>query len=228
MKINEALSELKVILNHGPKSKNFRYDDRDLYHMLLKHRAELIRQRADKHRQLSEWTYQTLAAVDLEPATLFGVACYTDGCIYKRSVSPFPELVGNRYGAIVKHVTDLEGNEIPYGQFETQRYDKYSYTKKDTPQAFILNGHLYIINTTDLAGVAFTGVFFDPLAVNDVQLCGAVNTCYDPLTHEFPCEKDLLRACYSLVYEDIFGVSMKIPIDTIVDGVNPMAQKETR
>lgn len=228
MKINEALAELKVILNHGPKSKEFRFDDRDLYYMLLKHRAELIRQRTEKHRMLNESTYQTLASIDLEVTSLFGVPCYTDGCVYKRSVSEFPELVSNRYGALIKHVTDLDGNEIPYGQFENVRYDKYSHTKKATPQSFIMNKHLYIIHNVDLEGVALTGVLYDPIEANDVQVCGEVDICYDPLVNDFPCEKDLLRACYALVYEEIFGVAMKIPIDSIPDAATPLAQKERR
>lgn len=228
MKINEVLAELRVILNHGPKSKDFRYDDRDLYYMLLKHRAELIRQRTDKHRPLSEYTYQTLAAVDLEEAPLFEVSCYTNGCIYKRSVSEFPEVVANRFGLIVKHVTDLEGNEIPFGRFESQRYDKYSLTKKEKPQAFILNNHLYIMHNVELVGVAITCVLYDPLTINDVQMCNETNECYDPFEHDFPCEKDLLRAAYAMVYEEIYGVSMKIPIDSIPDAATPLAQKERR
>lgn len=228
MKINEILAELKTVLNAGRTSKDFRYDDRDLYYMLLKHRAELLRQRTEKHRMLNEYTYQTLASIDLEATTLHGVECYPDGCLYKRSVSEFPELVSNRYGALIKHVTDLEGNEIPYGQFENLRYDKYSLTKKTTPQAFIVNKHLYVLHNTDLEGVVLTGVFYDPTEVNNVQLCGEVNTCYDPLTSDFPFEKDLLKACYGLVYEEIFGVAMKVPIDTIPDAATPLAQKEKR
>lgn len=228
MKINEVLAELRVILNHGPKSDTFRFDDRDLYYMLLKHRAELIRQRTDKHRPLSEYTFQTLAGIDLEPATLFGIPCYTNGCIYKRSVSELPEVVANRFGLLVKHVTDAEGNEIPFGKFESQRYDKYSLTKKEIPQSFVLNKHLYVINTTDLESVTATLVLYDPLTANDIQLCGEVTECYDPLEHDFPCEKDLLRTAYQLVYEEIFGIAMKIPIDSIPDAATPMAQKERR
>lgn len=225
MKINEVLSELEGVLNHGRKSKDFRFDSRQLYYMLLKHRAELLRQMTEKSRVLNERTYSLISGIDLEATSLYGIPCYTNGCIYKRSVSEFPELVNNRYSSIIKDAVDAEGNSIPYGTFETQKYDKYSLTKKNTPQTFILDNHLYVIHNTDIASITVLAVVYDPLKIYDVQRCGEVTTCYDPMTTEFPVEKSILRTIYGMVYEEIFGVSMKIPIDTVPDAKTPLAQK---
>ena len=224
MKINEILSELEGVLGHGRKSKDFRFDSRHLYYSLLKHRAEIIRQLTEKGRTLNENTYSVISGIDLEIAPLYDIPCY-DGCKYKRSVSEFPELVNNRYGDIVKMVTDAEGNELAFGAFEGQRYDKYSLTKSKTPQSFILNNHLYIMHNVDIASINVVAVVYDPLKVYDVQKCGEVTTCYDPMTTEFPVEKSILRTIYGMVYEEIFGVAMKIPIDSVPDSKTPLAQK---
>lgn len=225
MKIKEILSELRTILEHGRASIANRFDDRNLYYAFLKHRAELIRQLTEKGRTLNENTYSVIAGIDLEPTTLYGIACYTNGCIYKRSVSDFPELVNNRYGSIVKDITDAEGNSIPYGAFESQKYDKYSLTKRDTPQSFIMNNKLYVIHNTDIASINAIAVVYDPIKIEDMQLCGEINTCYSPLDLELPVEKSVLRTIYGMVYEEIFGVAMKVPIDSIPEAKTPLAQQ---
>lgn len=224
MKINEFLSEVFTIISHGRKSKDIRFSDKDIYYKSLSLRAELLRQRMDKMRFLNEATYQT-KFIDLEATTLYAENCIPGGCIYKQSVSDIPEIVSSRWGLLIKSCTDSEGNEIPVSSMEGIRYDKYSLTKKNVSQAFFVRNKLIVAHNTDIAGIFLTFVPFDPLAVNTIQSCGEVISCYSPLDSEYPMEKDLMRPLQEMLIQQIAGISMKIPIDSVPDSKTPLAQK---
>ena len=212
--IGEFLGHLEAIMSQGPKSDEFRFSSKHLYNILIYIRAELIKNKANKLQALSEFNYQTIPCLSLELANLNDCDCLPGvGCKYLRTSQLLPEILSYRNGYLIKSVTDMVGNNIPETTLEASKYDKYSFTKKETTQYFIHNNRLYLTTNQSLEKINLSAIFYDPTSINGMSSCASTSEldCYDPLTQAFPMEKDLTSALFKMVYEEVVGISMAIP-----------------
>lgn len=214
---------LKNILNQGVASDDNRFSDEMLYFLLLNIRATLISQKHKKNQKLSDFNYLDIPCIKLSLSTIDECDCVPAdlGCKYMRSDIEIPEILMGR-NKFLGYATDMYGNNIDIVDFQSTRYDKLSFTKKDSVKAFIRNKKLFIVNNTDLERVSLTAIFYDPhqLALID---CGEpdLTVCFDPLTQPFPMEKDLSDALFKMSYDDFVKYSMKIPQDKTNNAANP-------
>jgi hypothetical protein len=220
--LEDYVSHLNMVLNHGTPSDDKRFSDRHLYFILRYIRAELIKNKANKYNYLNVFNYQTIPCLSLEIVTgLDDCPCLPDGvgCQYLRTASPLPKILANRQGLLIASVRDPVGNKIPGASYETTSYDEYTKIKKTMTRYFIHNGYLYLAtNNTDLEKISITAIFSDPVELASIQTCddGEVG-CYNPLTQPFPMDDELTSALFKMAYDEIFGVAMRVPQDNTND-----------
>jgi len=226
MLLQELTGYLKTSINNGPEPRSFRLTDRYLYFMLKNFRALLIRRKVDKQYFVSDFNFQTLPCVSLEKSTLMDCNCLPSGvgCPLLRSTDPLPEILTSRNNYILNYVTDMYGNDIPLTTMQEFKYSNMSFYKKDRICCFIHKGYLYIANNTDLEKVTLNAVFYDPLEVTD---CDG-NTCLDPLTSEFPMDKELVDTLLKMSYQEILGVVNSTPQDRENDSRDESAQANVK
>lgn len=227
--LEEYVSHLNMVLNHGVPSDDKRFSDRHLYFILKYLRAELIKNKANKYNYLNVFNYQTIPCLSLEIVTgLDDCPCLPDGvgCQYLRTALPLPEILSNRQGLLISSVRDPVGNLIPGASYETTTYDEYTKIKKTMTRYFIHNGYLYLAtNNTELEKVSITAIFFDPVELADIPSCDETTTCYDPLKQPFPMDKELSSALFKMTYEELFGFALRAPQDQTNDAAGGIPQQ---
>lgn len=222
MYLNELIEHIKSVLNNGPTPRSFRYTDRSIYFIIKVFRAKLLRNKAAKGYFVSDFNYQTLPCVSLEQSKLLDCNCLPTGvgCPVLRSTQPLPEILTGRNGYLLNHLTDMYGNDITLSTFQKFKYSFMSFYKKGKTCAFIHNGYLYIGNNTDLEKVSLTAIFFDPVEVNDCN----DDVCFDPLTMEFPMDKELVDALLKMSYQELLAIAYSVPQDRENDTRDESAQ----
>lgn len=226
MLIGELIGHIKTILNNGPEPRTYRFNDKSIYFIIKYFRAVLIRNKASKDYFISDFNYQTLPCISLEMSKLLDCDCLPAevGCRILRSTQPLPEILTDRNRYLLLHSSDMLGNEIPLTSFNSFKYNKYSLFKKTRPVCFIRDGYLYVANTLDLEKITLTAIFYDPLEVNDCN----DDECYDPLTEDFPMDKELVATLLKMTYQEILGIAYLVPQDNENDAKDESAKANTK
>ena len=222
MYLNELTEHIKSIINNGPEPRSFRFTDKTIYFLLKVFRAKLIRNKVAKDYFVSDFNFQTMPCVSLEMSKLLDCNCLPTGvgCPILRTSQPLPEILTGRNSYLVRRITDMQGNDIPLTTFDTFKYSKYSFWKKDKVSAFIRDNYLYVTNTTYLEKISLTALFFDHLEVND---CNDTE-CFDPLTSVFPMDKELVDALLKMTYQEFLAIAYRVPQDIENDKRDESAQ----
>lgn len=221
-KVDYYIFYLKNILSQGASSDDFRWSDQMLYFLLCNIRATLITQKHKKNQKLSDFNYQDIPCITLSMSTIDDCDCVPEdiACKYMRSNIEIPEILMGR-NKFLGYCTDMFGNNIDIVDFQSTKYDKFSFTKKDTVKAFIRNRKLFIVNNTELEKVSLTGIFYDPTDLASIDCGDNTTMCFDPLEQAFPMEKDLADTLFKMSYEDFVKYSMQVPQDKTNNASTP-------
>ena len=150
MKINEAISRLKILLENGIASDDTILSNRFLYSILKTLRTKRIRQKLDSYFFLSPFYYNTIDCVPLELGKFADCPCFTNNCFILRSKYKIPKIMSTRNKLAIKAVTTITGQIISETSPTQDEYKKYTRTKKEGIFYFIHNDYLYITGTTTL------------------------------------------------------------------------------
>lgn len=218
MKINEAISRLRVILKNGIASDDNTLSSRFLYSILKTLRTKRIRQKLDSYFYLSPFYYSTIQCLPLELGKFNDCPCFTNDCYILRSKYEIPKIMSTRNKLAIKAVTNLNGKILSESSPTKEEYKKYTKTKKDELTYFIHNNYLFIKGSTTLKVVAVTAIFENPLDLSTINACDTegneLDVCvYDPSKQDFPIDEDLFDDVENMALDKLVKVMIKMPED---------------
>ena len=241
MLLKDIIQRVQSLYSKGVQSIDSRLRNRHIYNKLLTSRAFLLQQMIDNNKKISSWSYQTVDCVEMEYAHLHNCDCITTSCNVLKSKYPIPRPFTSITGEKIQ-VSNIEGTII-FSQIEP---DKISWQKgnryaKETPSFFVKDNFLYITGVRNLFVVSLTGLFQDPVKVqefSEYSHCGnntaSQQICSNPLDSEFPIESSLIDTLIELTVNELinyFKASLEDRdsnrIDDTVQRYNP-AQKEDK
>ena len=228
MKINEAISRLRVILKNGIASAGNTLSSRFLYSILKTLRTKRIRQKLDSYFYLSPFYYSTIECLPLELGKFNDCPCFTNDCFILRSKYKIPKIMSTRNKLAIKSVTNLNGMIISESTPTKEEYKKYTRTKKDELSYFIHNNYLFIKGSTTLKVISITAIFENPLDLASINACDPngiqLDVCiYDPTKEDFPIDEDLFDDVENMALEKLVKTMMKMPEDNENNAKNNQA-----
>lgn len=219
MKINEAISRLRVLLENGIASDDNQLSNRFLYSILKTLRTKRIRQKLDSILYLSPFYYNTIDCLPLELGKFADCPCFTNDCFILRSKYKIPKVMSTRNKLAIKAITTIQGKSIYETTPTKDEYKEYTNTKKDGLFYFIHNGYLFITGSTTLKVVTFTAIFENPLDLAGINACDTEgnnlpNVCFNPKTQDFPIDEDLFDDVEDMALEKLVKVMARMPNDS--------------
>lgn len=217
MKINEAISRLRVILKNGIASDDNMLSSRFVYSILKTLRTKRIRQKLDSYFYLSPFYYSTIDCLPLELGHFADCPCFTNDCFILRSKYKIPKIMSTRNKLAIKAVNTINGKIISESSPTKEEYKKYTKTKKDELAYFIHNNYLFIKGSTTLKVVSITAIFENPLDLTTINACdpngNELGPCYDPTTQDFPIDEDLFDDVENMALDKLVKTMMRMPED---------------
>lgn len=205
MQTKELIYRVQELYSRGVPSDDSLLSNRLVYNKLLTARIRLIVEDATKQGKfITDWVTQTIPCVELVLAPIHECPCVPPlGCYILRTKEKLPKPVDLGLFSAITSVTSLDGqvvySEIPWA---SKKYKSKNRFTAALPDYFIRNGYLYITWSRGPKVISITGIFEDPMKVEDYpSFCGneGKDPCWSPLDMEFPIEdkylEDLIREC---------------------------------
>lgn len=215
----EHIYAIKNVLSKGAPSDDFRLSNSLIYHYLKIARSLLLKNKLNKHHNISELSYRTLC-VPLEAAPYHDCSCIADefDCTVLKSTCELPKDIIARWGTTFQ-VKDLSGNIISPLSVTTTKLSKWSLSNKEAkPGWAIENGKLIIFNRDELPYVLVKAIWEDPEDLVNYCGCGSSNLsipCYSQ-DDDFPVDADLVQPMYDLALQRLSN-SYNFPEDSTND-----------
>lgn len=210
MKIKEIIQRIQSLYSKGVQSDDSRLSDRHVYSKMLTVRSKLISQEAKKKQKINQWNYQTLNCIEVIKAPIHECPCLPPiGCEILRTKYPIPRPLTDLSSHLIQSVTSLDGSVIfsEIGWIE-KKYKSSSKFTSNKPDYFMKNNFLYITHKSGIKAITLTGLFDDPLEVENFPSyceCEDCNNCESPLDKEFPIDNDLIDTLVDMCKEELIG-----------------------
>ena len=195
MIIGDLINQIKNVLRL--ENADIHLTDRDVYSLVKKHRAWLVKRENRKNRILKNsdimQPYNCAELIDVDITE----CCYvTSCCTIKRTRYKLPEIVSGDKGPILGVVSSLDKYVIlqPTTIKSWQHKQKLSTSKYDkTLYYWISNGYLYSPDV-EWDSISIEAMYEDPLDV-----CGTEDTCKPAQEKNFTCPEyliaELIQGC---------------------------------
>jgi len=215
MQIKDVISRISALYESGASSDSSRLSSRHIYNKLVTSRATVLRRDLDKKRSASDWIYQSIDCVEMQPAPNKICQCVDipAGCSLLQSVQEIPKTIAPAYGPEISYVGNSDGSKIYSGSdFVRNKYKSGNkYTSKQ-PDWFILERYLYITIEDLTKYVSVTAVFENPLEVYEVDTCNQY-TCLDPLEQVFPVSAHMIDPIVEMTVAELVTIMKSVPED---------------
>lgn len=215
MKTSEIVGTLRTLIKAHSDDSSF--SDSFLYSLLIQARSEILSQKLRKFQPLSPFNEQTIC-VPLVKEKFHDCSCVSVGCTVLKSEFEIPQPLTTRTGIYLKVMT-VEGKELPFVPATRRPIIKHSNTQGDVLSYDVYNNKIVIWNNTLIPTVLVRAVFYDPSDLETIPECDPLgntvsNTCYNPMTDEFPMEPDSISRMLQSALR-LLGMAMQIPDDEI-------------
>lgn len=176
MKYAEHISNLRHAIKEVSDESDF--SDSYLYSLWKLGRANFLSQKAKRKDHIGRSNWHTFC-IELEAGKSHDCTCVPVGCQVLKSVYEVPGVIASRVTEYLTVLT-LDGTPIPYRTEAEKRTSQYDPIKKDKLGYMLYNRKLVIWDDNlSLKAVQCRGLFADPLAWQDIQLCTDTNPCVD-------------------------------------------------
>jgi len=217
MKYAEHISNLRHSLKEVSDESDI--SDSLLYSVWKMGRATFLSQKAKRKDHIGRTNWHTFC-IELEAGKSHDCSCVPVGCQVLKSVYEIPGVISSRVKEYLEVLT-LDGTLIPYRTEAARRTDKHDPIKKDKLGYMIYNRKLVVWdNNLALKAVQCRGLFTDPLAWQDIQLCTDTTPCLDVYDLESGLTEDDEALIIEYAKEKYFNLSLRRPADSSADS-NP-------
>jgi hypothetical protein len=223
MKLSEIISTVRNLPRGGKGDfDDNSYSDRQLAFIINYYRVKLIDQDINKGKYLSQYYVQTLGKVKLIKTSK--TECGLGDCdlndFVLRTEIPIPKAVDTNSQNLITYVGTVDGNKsYQRTSFQSVKFDSFSkYTGRNT-KYYELGEYLYIVNpsSNSLKYITITGVFEDPLKVNEFKSIGCDDSsdyCFNPFDIEYPLSMKHVDTIYKLIVNTEFRFQNILKFDT--------------
>lgn len=185
----QVFQRVQSAYSKGIQSASSRLSNRHIYAVLASNRATFLANEHKKGQRISEWAYQLLPCVEFEEIQL----SHCNNAYKSKYRLPSPVMGRDKY---LLSITGIDGNlSFNENKWESAKYKSANKYTSDTPDFFIRDGYLYIINMIALTSLPVYGIFNDPVEAERFINCNGISSaddCKSNLDMEFPFEDDLL------------------------------------
>jgi len=238
-KVKEHISHVTSILNNsGEVSDDYQYSDQQIYFILKSVRSYLLRQRITEGKYISPYNYQTIPCFKLSLQDVQDCECLDSTCKALQSNCSLPTLITTQKGIGIDGIYTVNSPQptrLDNLTFDSYRLIKYSKTMQNVKGWFLTDilRKLTVVGYDRLAAVKVRGLFDDPLEIMSMSTnCGCnedgSQICLDPYEAEFPLDPDLSKTLWSLTYDDILKIALKMNVDLKNDAKGAYATLEKK
>lgn len=207
--LREHIYAVKNLVEKGLASDDSNYSERLIGFLLKSTRSQLIKEKLNKYREVSPFSYQTIC-IPLELQTYHDCSCIPAelGCKILKSTCKIPADLLSKWGSTltVRLASGVKLDELTITQ---NNLSQYSQTNKNPKMGFFVEDqHIYVLNSTNLKVVLLSAVWEDPETIKDFCKCGpggdiTDEPCYDVERDEFPIDSELSRAMRLMVLSEL-------------------------
>jgi len=221
MTLGEVLSRIQSEYSKGVPSQVTRLNNRTIYSILAPIRSKLLTQAIDKRQRLSEWDYQTLSCIELQPAELTDCPnCVPTGCSVYKSLQPFPAIIASSMRDVVKSVTSVDGYTLfdptEWSHFRVKSFEKYTSKSREY---FFHNEYLWVLDDKVSTGlnkrITVVAAFNDPVQAWLYPQCD--EDCVDIFEKSYPLNGKFLDAAITLTIEQLKRMFVAVQEDRTLD-----------
>lgn len=209
-KISKLIQRVQSLYSKGVHSDDSSLRARHIYHKLTTLRERLIVLKDNKKQKISDWSYQTISCMKMVKVPLHECPCLPPvGCSILRSQVPLPKPLVGLGDHLIRYVASLDGEVVfDYTSFESIKNNKGNRYTKNSGKYFIRNGYIFLVHNTAIRFITVSGVFSDPLAVQDIssmceENCKDCEDCVPMQEKEFPIDGDLIEPLIELAVEEL-------------------------
>ncbi len=210
MNIQVHIDALKYKLQQGSASRDRRYADSFLKHMLVAARKTLIKRRLEKGDILPDNFYK-FTCIDFEDSPYHNCNCATGTCLFKTSVKLLPNIVSYK-GDLLLNIMNLNGDIIEKIDLAVVKYrGLYALNNNVKGRAWhIKNRKIVMLNDSKLQkGLArYVPLDFDEdynMEANCSNNSNSSNACFTDSNDIVFYDDD--ATLYNMAYELIIGKS---------------------
>lgn len=218
--VGQHISNIRgLIEKYGRTSEE--YTDQFLYELLKGARSEVLRNEIQKLNKISEWNWQTICT-GLELSKPADCDCLPDtiGCQVLKTTNKIPEVFKSKVNSFIRLSTP--GNK-GINLIEPRFWEIYKLDNNRSKQlsASIINGYIYLWNypSNKLKCIQISGVWRDPLELQNVTDSNTNQPCFSTLTSDFPIDLDFQNSIYKMVIE-----LLKLPLQLQQDVTNDSSE----
>lgn len=210
----ELIQRVQSLYSKGVESDDSRLSNRLIYNKLITVRSRLIRQRLDKKKRLSDWSYQTISCVEIKSVPV--TECVVTGCKVYRTVEKIPKFISTSFGDGIRSVTSLDGSTIFSGtSWDKLKYDSYSKYSKNSNKYWIKNGYMYFTFNQDLLYVTIEAILEDIVDILSLDSCA--EKCITNLDIDFPIDSDMIEVLIGETVKELVILFSQVKEDKVND-----------
>lgn len=207
----EVISTIKhSIADLGPINEENSFSNRELYFLLLRYRSVILAQKLkDKSKTVSRHNYQTIECIPVDDVDSAECPCETIGDkVFKKTRVSIPKSIGN-YTSVISVGNHITYNYIAWDAIQDLQHTRFS-AEKNKPYYTMKTSkdgtYLYLYNDKHGDSVTVTGIFENPLEVQNFPSCetGKTDPCFSPLDQEFIIDPEYLPIIYDMLLQTKF------------------------
>jgi len=191
MTFNEIAYNILNLVRAGRSSQDEHISLRQIKFNILHYRAMFIRRDYARNGKLTRHLEQDLKCIDVELADVSRCCSgFSTGIPIVKTINPIPRTVRLNFKEAITFVGAIDGlTPIQLIEPNMAKYASYAKYTGQEKKAFMLEDHMYFLNSAELTKVNVRGVFEDPRELTNFDCDGS--PCYDDNTI-FPLPADML------------------------------------
>lgn len=208
MNIQVHIDALKYKLQQGSASRDRRYADSFLKHMLVAARKTLLKRRVDKGETFPDNFYK-LSCVDFTDSPYHNCNCATGTCLFKTSIKSLPNILSSK-GELILNVMNLAGDYIQQIDLATTKYrGQYALNNDNSMTWHIQNKKIVLLHAEKIKKllIRYIPLDFDDqdynMEVNCTLTPNQPNTCFTSTEEVIFYDDDY--SLYQMAYDLIMG-----------------------
>lgn len=229
----EVISTVKhSIADLGPISDESSFSNRELYFLLLRYRSAILAQKLrDRRFTLSKHNFQTIGCITLESVSAADCPCVPEyNKEFRRTKYPLPKPIGD-FTSVISPENHISYDFIQWEDIQDLRNSRFQ-AERNKAYYTIKTGkdgtYIYLYNDIHGAAIAVTGMFENPLEVQNFPDCdGNIDPCFSPLDQEFIIDPELLPVIYDMLLMSKFKYKPQTKDNLNNDSDDTIPEKQT-
>lgn len=224
LSLQMIIDDIRSIATSGSNPDEFRISDEQIGYWIAQTRSMLIGQSLSKHDDLNDTWLNVVTCLSLELADASECCLAPSGCYVLKTVKKIPSTIDTWKNNWVVSVTTADGIPISKSNQFSNRYQKYNKYTGNSRYYYLKNDYIYIVNEVLLEMVNVTGLFEDPMQLEEYPSCDG--TCFSSES-AYPVSANMASQITDIIIKTkIQPLLLQFKQDTVNDGQNKSDEKQ--